>query len=542
MGESLASLQAELEDVLGQQSVLREQESTLRARISAHHAALHTTHGPQANAKASRSASAALSLEALPTELLVRILVHLEPEELSCCDQLSRLFHGSRSPVEQALRELANEGELSVPETLPSRHTNWTQALLSLAMVRRTSHQLVAATAFLGVGHSAFVDADGTLLMCGSDTSKYPPLLGRGQESEQAIPAPIAGLEGVRVRSIAVSGAHMLVLSVDGTVFSWGHGRHGVLGHGDEENVAQPKQIEALRDVCALATGFNHTLATTSDGALWVWGSNRGHPGNVLGNSDLGEQQLLPRRLETLADEQICAVTAGWFISYAACVHGGCFSWGVRKESKPSCILGRDGIGSRPLSIPQLCNERLINISLDVFNTKVCAVTAQGVLWRWGAWTDGHVSPAHFAGTLLDSHRVVSVALGCDHILVLTANGAVFSWLNMAQIDRQGRAMDHLGHGDTLNKARKHLLTPRPIKALAGQRISQIFAGRYHSIVAGFTSGAGNAPATSGQVTNAQRAYWSWGSPSARHLILGREENRHPDKSVPHRVMGIGAT
>ena len=88
------------------------------------------------------------------------------------------------------------------------------------------------------------------------------------------------------------------------------------------------------------------------------------------------------------------------------------------------------------------------------------------------------MSPARFAGTLLDSHHVVSVALGRDHILVLTANGAVFSWLSMAQIDRQGRAMDHLGHGDTLNKARKHLLTPRPIKALAGQRISQIFAGR----------------------------------------------------------------
>ena len=78
MGESLASLQAQLEDVLGQQSVLREQESTLRARISAHHAALHATHGPQANAKTSRSASA-VSLEALPTELLVRVLIHLEP-------------------------------------------------------------------------------------------------------------------------------------------------------------------------------------------------------------------------------------------------------------------------------------------------------------------------------------------------------------------------------------------------------------------------------------------------------------------------------
>jgi hypothetical protein len=52
--------------------------------------------------------------EVPPTELLVRVLMKLEPEELSRCDQLSRFFHGSHSPLKQALRQLANEDQLRV--------------------------------------------------------------------------------------------------------------------------------------------------------------------------------------------------------------------------------------------------------------------------------------------------------------------------------------------------------------------------------------------------------------------------------------------
>ena len=71
-----------------------------------------------------------MSLGELPAELLVRVLTQLEAKELSCCDQLSRLFHGPPSLVEQALRLRSSEVGVSVPDALPSNHANWTQALL----------------------------------------------------------------------------------------------------------------------------------------------------------------------------------------------------------------------------------------------------------------------------------------------------------------------------------------------------------------------------------------------------------------------------
>ena len=76
-------------------------------------------------------------LESLPTELLVRVLTQLDLESLSQCVQTSRLFHNPDSAVEQALRQLASEDGLVVPNRLPRIHPNWTQALLVDAMQRR---------------------------------------------------------------------------------------------------------------------------------------------------------------------------------------------------------------------------------------------------------------------------------------------------------------------------------------------------------------------------------------------------------------------
>ena len=36
-----------------------------------------------------------------------------------------------------------------------------------------------------------------------------------------------------------------LILTADGGVWSWGHGYHGKLGHGDQQNQLLPKKIEA---------------------------------------------------------------------------------------------------------------------------------------------------------------------------------------------------------------------------------------------------------------------------------------------------------
>ena len=49
------------------------------------------------------SAASRAMMDRLPPELVVRVLMQLEPEHLSRCDQLSRRFHGLTSIAEKAL-------------------------------------------------------------------------------------------------------------------------------------------------------------------------------------------------------------------------------------------------------------------------------------------------------------------------------------------------------------------------------------------------------------------------------------------------------
>ena len=475
-------------------------------------------------------------MNTLPTELLVRVLRHMEPEELSRCDQLCKLFHGPPSLVEQALRLLDSEGGLSgIPETLPNNHANWTQALLFLAILRRGSkYKRVAA----GRCQSAFVDDDGTLLICGTQPPGHTSF---GGAINQSIPTPVAGLSGVRVQSVVAKHSHIIALSVDGTAFSWGKGNRGQLGHGDRENVAQPKAIRALSDVCTIDTGAYHSLAITSDGTLWSWGWN-GY--NQLGHDNSRGFELLPRRLEALAGKRMCAVAAGTYHTLSVCVDGGCFYWGEWSRNRTAIL--------KPERIPALCGERVSSVAASLFVS--CAVTCRGDLWQWGDWGQVHLNePTPLKGTLLDSKRVVSVSIFSpsgweQHCLALTADGAVFSWAEAAcdtNSREQERLFHVLGHGEVFNALGPRPSMPRPIVALAGQRICSVTSSYDHSIAAGWTVTAGVAPAShAGQAQRPQWACWSWGiitQPGTSWHVFGHGR-RYAQTSLPRRVVGIGAT
>ena len=464
------------------------------------------------------------TLGSLPPELLVQVLSHLEPEDLSSFYPLSRRFH---SPVEQVLRQLASG--YGVPETLPTNFANWTQALMFLAMVRKNRRRVACIDS-----HNAFVASDGTFLICGSefnlDVMHRPytiaPLLGRGRGPKviQRIPAPIAGLAGVRIQSIAAKGHSIIVLSVDGTAFSWGYGGGGVLGHGDQENVAQPKPISKLRNVCDISLS-SHALASTSDGVLWSWGCN--YKGK-LGHGDANEYpipiQLSPRRVVALAGKHILQVAAGP-TSLLVCADGDCYSMGRHFN---------DEYLDKPVRMDELSGERVINVASS--GHTCMAVTARGNVWQWGfsdiftcEWRDDvepqklkeEMAPTQLRGTLLDNHRVVSIVLDEYICLALTADGAVFSWSPtkiVPYIDYSDAYPDYdprdaLGHGNGRGRLRARIdeeMKPRQIEALAGQRICSI------------GTGSGQSLAITGGDAPSQLA-WSWGALFEVHPNLPRD-------------------
>ena len=112
-----------------------------------------------------------------------------------------------------------------------------------------------------------------------------------GHEYPQEV-AWSGGLEEAPVAIAAGDGTSFVVTRL-GNVYSWGHGRFGVLGHGGLGSEMVPRQIRSLLkvNVVALSCGAAHVIATSAEGKLYSWGRNsRGQCSRGFES----EQEVLP--------------------------------------------------------------------------------------------------------------------------------------------------------------------------------------------------------------------------------------------------------
>ncbi|OZC05360.1 regulator of condensation [Onchocerca flexuosa] len=100
------------------------------------------------------------------------------------------------------------------------------------------------------------------------------------------------------IRQLSAGNDHILILTVNGMVYSMGTGSRGELGHGTVECEQQPRLVECLSSliVVQVACGGWHSVALTDDGDVYLWGWNKcGQLGDCCG---IGEILDLPVPLD----------------------------------------------------------------------------------------------------------------------------------------------------------------------------------------------------------------------------------------------------
>lgn len=184
-----------------------------------------------------------------------------------------------------------------------------------------------------GDRHSLAVTAQGALWSWGSG---WYGRLGHDDEEHQLVPRRVEAFSGRRIRVVAAGSCHSLAVEDEGALWSWGVGKCGVLGHGDQRSLLRPTRIEALAGerVRAVAAGREHNLALTSDGDVWSWGDG------LHGRLGHGDQQasLLPKQIVALAGACATAVAVGEGHSLCEAA-GALWTWGDGSHGK----LGHDG-------------------------------------------------------------------------------------------------------------------------------------------------------------------------------------------------------
>jgi len=146
------------------------------------------------------------------------------------------------------------------------------------------------------VVHSLVATSDGAAYSFGHGNSGR---LGHGDTARQPSPRRIGGLRSEHISAVAAGARHSLALSSGGSVFSFGWGVCGQLGHGDKRSRLVPERIcgalAAVRAV-AVSAGCEHSLVLAAGGAVYSFGY--GSHGR-LGHGD-EEERLEPQPIASL--------------------------------------------------------------------------------------------------------------------------------------------------------------------------------------------------------------------------------------------------
>ena len=285
-----------------------------------------------------------------------------------------------------------------------------------------------------------------------------------------------------QIWQVACGNAHSVCVSVDGTLYAWGRGANGRLGHGSQSDLhaprvveikalerppsSRPKEIAAAAErsmsvgapaasskqssrwgftrggqggkgsgasasggggrsapmirqqIHAVACGWNFTTVVTTNGDVYCMG--RGTEGQC--GSQIVVDRLTPHVVETLRGKHfhVTSIACGSRHTLALCRSGDVFSWGLGD-------FGQLGSGAAYCPLPEM-----VRFPQAQRGTKSAPSSPQRSGRRNGGASG---SGAHAVGAganagarPIDHDCVSEIACGPWHSVAVTAKGRVFTW------------------------------------------------------------------------------------------------------------------
>lgn len=248
-----------------------------------------------------------------------------------------------------------------------------------LDAIRPASPQLLPSVtdvrmAAAGEFQYAAIDAEGRLLTWGLNMEGA---LGRPVRQHNDGPGYVDGIG--TVAQVAVGRGHMLAIDSAGLLHGWGGNGAGQLGLGTLASAASPQSIGAgRRRFIRIAAGATHSLALSTAGKVYAWGSN--HHGQLGDRAPVYASAPRPVRLP----EPITAIEAGMHFSVALGESGTVYTWGWNGHGQLGA--GATGERHRPTAVKYLAKATAIAAG----EAHVVALTPAG-LYGWGSNANGQL-------------------------------------------------------------------------------------------------------------------------------------------------------
>ncbi|KAL9226494.1 hypothetical protein vseg_002301 [Gypsophila vaccaria] len=242
------------------------------------------------------------------------------------------------------------------------------------------------------------------------------------------------------IRQVSCGFVHVVALSEEGVLQSWGYNEYGQLGRGFSCDGLQgpgilkayakhldeaPEQIKITQVSC----GEYHTAAISETGDVYTWGlGNMGQLGHCSLQSE--NKEVLPRRVVALEGINVSTVSCGGVHTCAVNTKGALYAWGGGQ-------LGQLGIG------PQACSASFI-------------------------FKDSQIMLRNIPALVIPS-GVQLVACGHSHTLISTSDGRIHGW-------------GYNSYGQAANDTSTYAWYPSPVDWCVGE-VRKLAAGGGHSAV-----------------------------------------------------------
>ncbi|KAL9257549.1 Ultraviolet-B receptor UVR8-like protein [Drosera capensis] len=230
--------------------------------------------------------------------------------------------------------------------------------------------------------------------------------LGHHNDLTDMQPYPLLGaLEDLLVVQIAAGHCYLLALAFHPSgmsVYSLGCGLGGKLGHGTKTDEKYPRLMEHFNTLnlkpVVIAAGAWHAAVVGQDGRVCTWGWGRN---GCLGHGN-EECESTPKVVEGLSEVKAVHVAAGDYTTFVISDSGDVYSFGSGESWNLGHNIGNDEQANRHanISTPKLVaslkdiNERVVQISLSnslSWNAHTLALTASGKLYAFGSGDRGQL-------------------------------------------------------------------------------------------------------------------------------------------------------
>lgn len=330
--------------------------------------------------------------------------------------------------------------------------------------------------------HTLALSASGRIFSWGCNDEKA---LGHHHTIPEFQVAEVHGLENEHVVQVAAGDSISAALTADGRVFAWGTFRdsRGVMGFavdGRTEIQERPTFLEALKGLAVkqIAAGANHLMAITADGQLYSWGC--GEQGQ-LGRRVLERHKLLGLRPTNITPRfgrsraHVAKVVCGAYHTLVIGVDGSVWAMGLNNYGQLGLGDHEERITAELVDPQHWRGQRVVDAAAGEHHSLV--LLDSGHVLAFGRADSGQLGvemggerasslPVHIAS--LEGVRLI--ASGSNHCLAADAHGHVATW--------GFGEMHQLGHGPAQDETK-----PRPIAFQFAGSVLQLAAGGQHSVI-----------------------------------------------------------